>query len=75
VRKKRSRGAQFEDKFLRALAKHLSRDFPNPKRLGCPTEEELRGLSTRPARAQHWIVQHLMYCSPCYLAYRKILGK
>jgi len=75
VLKKGSRRAPFEKKFLLALERHLSRDFPNPNRVGCPTEEELHALSNKPVRAKRWIVQHLICCSPCYLAYRKILKK
>ena len=65
----------FEKKFLRILKRHLSRDFPNPKRIGCPPKQRLMKLAGRPESASDWIVEHLLSCSPCYRAYSKILRK
>lgn len=63
----------FEKKFLRILKRHLSRDFPNPKRIGCPPKQQLDKLAVAPQRAPDWVVEHLLSCSPCYLMYSKIL--
>ena len=65
----------FEKKFLRVLKRHLSHDYPNPKRIGCPQKWELNLLSTQPTKVEDWVVNHLMSCSPCYLVYSKILQK
>ena len=65
----------FEKKFLRVLKRHLSHDYPNPKRIGCPQKRELNLLSTQPTKVEDWIVSHLMSCSPCYLTYSMILRK
>ena len=73
-RRKKANGA-FEKKLLRGLKKHLSHDFPNPKRIGCPTKRLLKLLSVQPTHAEKWIVDHLLCCSPCYLTYSGILRK
>ena len=67
--------APFEKTFLRILKRHLSRDFPNPKRAGCPSKRELNLLAAEPAKVEAWIVEHLLSCSPCHLAYSRILRK
>jgi hypothetical protein len=73
-KRKKASGA-FEKKLLRGLKKHLSHDFPNPKRIGCPTNRLLKLLSVQPTHAEKWIVDHLLCCSPCYLTYSRILRK
>jgi hypothetical protein len=65
----------FEKKFLRVLRRHLSHDYPNPKRIGCPGRQELDLLCTQPMKVEDWVVNHLMSCSPCYLVYSEILRK
>ena len=65
----------FEKKFLRILKRHLSRDFPNPKRIGCPPKQQLMKLAAMPQSVRDWVVEHLLICSPCYRAYSKILRK
>jgi hypothetical protein len=73
-RRKKANSA-FEKKLLRGLKKHLSHDFPNPKRIGCPTVRELKLLSIEPSETEKWVVDHLLCCSPCYLTYSRILHK
>ena len=65
----------FEKRLLRVLKRHLSRDFPNPKRIGCPPKQELELLAAEPAKVGNWVVEHLLSCSPCYLIYSGILRK
>jgi hypothetical protein len=65
----------FEKKFLRVLKRHLSHDYPNPKRIGCPQKRDLNLLSAQPTKVEDWVVNHLMSCSPCYLTYSMILRK
>ena len=50
------------------LARGLSREFPNPERIGCPDSSILRGIASHKlplARAADWF-DHLSACSPCF---------
>ena len=58
-----------EDKRLVDLLEQgVSRDFPNPERVGCPDSSILRDIAFRKlglAEVQQWL-QHLGACSPCF---------
>ena len=58
-----------EDKRLLALLEQgVSRDFPNPERVGCPDSPVLRDIAFRRlklAEVKPWL-QHLGACSPCF---------
>ena len=50
------------------LAQGLSREFPNPQRVGCPDPAVLRSIAFRKLRladAEPWL-KHLSSCSPCF---------
>lgn len=50
------------------LTRGLSREFPNPERVGCPDSAVLRGIAFRKLRlaeVDQWL-NHLSSCSPCY---------
>ena len=56
---------------LDALGRVLSKDFPNPDRVGCPNRDVLKGLASRKlslAEAEPWM-DHLGKCSPCFRDY------
>jgi len=57
-----------EKRLLDLLAQGLSRDFPNPQRIGCPGAPILRGIAFRKLRlseVSRWL-DHLSSCSPCF---------
>lgn len=57
-----------EQHLLDVLERGLSREFPNPERIGCPGSAVLRGIAShklRLADVQQWL-DHLSACSPCY---------
>src|SRR3984957_4098106 len=57
-----------EKRILDLLDKGLSRDFPNPQRIGCPDSTVLRGIALRKvplAKADRWL-DHFSSCSPCF---------
>jgi len=57
-----------EERVLDLLTQGLSREFPNPQRIGCPDSAVLRGIAFRKLRlpeVDRWLV-HLSSCSPCY---------
>lgn len=65
-----------EDEFLQFAKSHLSEAFPNPQRIGCPSDLELIEMSERPNEAKHAQVgEHLTFCSPCFNRYMEILGE
>jgi len=57
-----------EVRILNLLRLALSREFPNPKRVGCPGPAILRGIAFRKLRlveVEQWL-DHLSSCSPRY---------
>jgi hypothetical protein len=71
---KKGRRASPSDKtLLTFLDRHLSRDFPNPDRKGCPSKELLELLAFDATRVQASVVRHLLRCSPCYRCYARLL--
>jgi hypothetical protein len=63
-----------EQHILDVLERGLSREFPNPGRIGCPGSEVLRGLAShnlRLADAHKWL-DHLSACSPCYQEFTEL---
>jgi len=57
-----------EKRVLDLLAQGLSREFPNPQRVGCPDSAILRGIAFRKLRlaeVEPWL-EHLSSCSPCF---------
>jgi hypothetical protein len=53
---------------LDVLARGLSREFPNPERVGCPDSSILRGIAFHKlplSQAAPWF-DHLSACSPCF---------
>ena len=57
-----------------ALERGLSREFPNPDRIGCPGSEVLRGIAShklRLAEVHPWL-DHLSACTPCYQEFTKL---
>jgi hypothetical protein len=57
-----------EKRMLDLLGKGLSRDFPNPQRVGCPDSALLRRIALRRvplSEADRWL-NHFSSCSPCF---------
>jgi hypothetical protein len=48
---------------------YLSEAFPNPERQGCPPDETLKFLASRPTQGDPSITNHVTCCSPCFNAY------
>ncbi len=63
-----------EEEFLTSAKAYLSTDFPNPQRIGCPPESELKTLAEHPRQAEHSARQHITCCSPCFNRYMEILA-
>ena len=57
-----------EKRLLNLLAHGLSREFPNPDRIGCPDPAVLRSIAFRelPLTESRRYLQHLSTCSPCF---------
>ena len=57
-----------EDELLKSLGKIVANSYPNPDRVGCPSEEVLRAIASRTIDtvegADH--IRHVLTCSPCY---------
>ncbi len=55
------------------LGRGLSREFPNPERVGCPDSSILRGIASHKlplSQAAPWF-DHLSACSPCFQDFNK----
>ena len=65
---------QDEQRLLDALTRGLSREFPNPDRVGCPDSAVLRGIAFRQLRLEEvdkWL-DHLASCSPCFQEFTEL---
>src|SRR5260370_38728256 len=57
-----------ERRILDVLGRGLSKEFPNPERIGCPGADVLKKIASRKmplSEAEAWL-DHLGSCSPCY---------
>jgi hypothetical protein len=62
-----------EKRILDLLDRGLSRDFPNPQRVGCPDSGVLRDIALHKvplAEADRWL-NHFSSCSPCFQEFRQ----
>jgi hypothetical protein len=62
-----------EKRILDLLGRGLSRDFPNPQRVGCPNSAVLRGIALHKvplSEADRWL-DHFSSCSPCFQEFTK----
>ncbi len=64
--KKPGRESYSEKTLLKFLKEHLSKDYPNPRREGCPPKALLKDLAKEPQEVDAAIVYHVFHCSPCY---------
>jgi hypothetical protein len=63
-----------EKRILDLLDKGLSRDFPNPQRIGCPGPAILKSIALHKlplAEADPWL-KHFSSCSPCFQEFTDI---
>src|SRR5260221_2182659 len=63
-----------EKRILDLLNKGLSRDFPNPQRIGCPGTAILKSIAFHKlplAEADLWL-EHFSSCSPCFQEFSEI---
>ena len=70
----RDKFSKDEQRILDVLERGLSREFPNPDRIGCPGSAVLRGIAfhkLRLAEVHQWM-DHLSTCSPCYQEFTQL---
>ena len=63
-----------EKRVLDLLTQGLSREFPNPQRVGCPDSVVLGGIAFRKLRlaeVEPWL-EHLSSCSPCFQEFTQL---
>jgi len=63
-----------EKRILDLLNRGLSRDFPNPQRIGCPGTAILKSIAHHKlplAEADPWL-EHFSSCSPCFQEFSEI---
>ena len=64
-----------ERELLDFALSYLSEAFPNPNRMGCPSDDALRLLAIRPMQSDPSTGEHLTCCSPCFAAYMAHLDR
>jgi len=70
------RNSQIDEERLLKFGKHyLSEAFPNPDRIGCPSEDALRLAAVEPQKADAALSEHLTFCSPCFRSYMDFLAE
>jgi len=78
VGKKASRARQgaFSEKTLfKFMKEHLSKDYPNPRREGCPPKLTLERLAKLPQQVDPSVASHVFHCTPCYKECRRLLAR
>lgn len=74
MRKKEQKEINAEE-LLRSARSYFSKAFPNPERLDCPPDSDLKTMAEHPSEAAHaHVSQHLTCCSPCFNRYMEILA-
>lgn len=63
-----------EDEF-KPIQDMLAHANPNPQRIGCPGDEELKAMALRERAADDPLYVHVSQCSPCYVAIRELQNK
>lgn len=64
-----------EEEFFGFAKSYLSEAFPNPQRIDCPPDSDLKSMAEHPSESVHTHVsQHLTSCSPCFNRYMEILA-
>ncbi len=70
------RNSQIDEERLLKFGKHyLSEAFPNPDRVGCPSEDALRLAAFEPQKADSAVGEHLASCAPCFTRYMDFLAE
>ena len=64
-----------EEEFLGFAKSYLSEAFPNPRRIGCPPDSDLKRLAERPKETEPSVSDHLTHCSPCFNRYGELLAE
>ncbi len=64
-----------EERLLKFGKEYLSEAFPNPDRIGCPSEHALRLAAAQPRDAEPGFSEHLTCCSPCFNRYMGFLAE
>ena len=64
-----------EDEFLGFAKSYLSQGFPNPQRIGCPADSDLKRMAEHPKEADAPVSEHLTCCSPCFNRYMELLAE
>ena len=56
-----------EEDLIVAFERVVHRDFPNPKRVGCPGHDSLVALAACRTEAQATpVLDHIRQCAPCF---------
>jgi hypothetical protein len=56
-----------DEKLVKALQAAAYHDYPNPARIGCPTDiNVLKALAAKKLRPSDPVIQHVAECSPCF---------
>ena len=73
--RKKERKEINEQEFFGFAKSYLSEAFPNPERIDCPPDSDLKTMAEHPSEAAHaHVSQHLTCCSPCFNRYMEILA-
>ena len=73
--RKKERKEINEEEFFGFAKSYLSEAFPNPERIDCPPDSDLKNMAEHPSEAAHaHVSRHLTCCSPCFNRYMEILA-
>jgi hypothetical protein len=63
-----------EKTLLKIMKEHLSKEYPNPRREGCPPKALLKLLAKEPQEVDAAVVFHVFHCSPCYKTCSRLIA-
>lgn len=60
------------DEFVSLAREHFLNDYPNPMRVGCPSQKDLNKIAQSKALPDDALRRHLLGCSPCLKEFRSL---
>jgi hypothetical protein len=74
-KKRNARESYSEKTLLKFVKEHLSKEYPNPRREGCPSQAIVKRMAHDPQQVDASIVYHVFHCSPCYKTCSGLLAR
>ncbi len=61
-----------ERELIETFERVVREDYPNPERIGCPSQEVLKQAATSLTRTSQSVLDHVAKCAPCLQEYDRL---